>query len=213
VSQPEAPTVEAEAPPVEPAPIIDPDAADVKARLDAARAALDDNQLIYPTGDNALDHYRAVLAISEDHPDAVLGLETIVERFLERARRAIERQQWASARSMLARARLVDRTHPGIGPIRTQVDLLANAQRFKLNLTVEEVRRRSASAAQKLAAFGHRARSDGAFVTIRAASDAEGRWMYEQLNRAEGESRIRGGIEIGRPPKVEIVILPAAPPT
>jgi len=43
---------------------------------------------------------------------------------------------------------------------------------------------------------------------IRAGSDADGRWMYEQLNDGPGQRRIRGEIEIGLPPQVRVLVMP-----
>ena len=137
-------------------------------------------------------YFEQAVALAPDHELAQEGFERIVERYLALATRAIERERWASARSMLDRARLVDADHVGIGALRRQVELLSNARRVVLDLNQTEVRNRRLGTVAKLTAFGLLARDPAARVTILAGSDADGRWMYEQLNKAPGSPRIRG---------------------
>ena len=189
-------------------PAVDP--AEIDALLAAAEQALADERLLTPAEDSAYGYYTKVLALEPDQPDAVAGFERIVEAYLALAQRAVRRERWSGARLMLERAAQVDAAHSGIAPLRRQVELLAGAERLTLALDRAALRQRRADVAAQLAAFGSRARHARARVTIRAGSDAEGRWIYEQLNKAPGEQRIRGGIEIGIPPQVTILLLPAS---
>ena len=191
--------------PVEPAPI---PTERVDALLEQAGAALRDDRLLHPAEDSALTHYQAVLDLVPGQQDALDGIERIVERFLERAQDAIRHQRWAAARSMLDRARLVDRDHPSLPSLYTQLQRLRDAERLKLDLSTAAVRDRSQEAAVALAQFGAHARKANARVLIRAGSDAQGRWMYAQLNRAPGDRRIRAEMEIGWPPRVVVVLFP-----
>lgn len=191
--------------PVEPAPI---PTERVDALLEQAGAALRDDRLLHPAEDSALTHYLAVLDLVPDQQDALDGIERIVERFFERAQEAIRQQRWAAARSMLDRARLVDRDHPSLPSLDTQLQRLRDAERLKLDLSTAAVRDRSEEAAVALTQFGAHARKANARVLIRAGSDAQGRWMYAQLNRAPGDRRIRAEMEIGWPPRVVVVLFP-----
>ena len=182
----------------------------IDALLAAAERALAEQRLLTPADDNAHGYYAQVLELIPDQPDATRGFERIVDAYLVLARRAVAQERWAGARSMLDRAALVDDAHPGIAPLRRQVEMLASAERMALSLDRAALRQRRADVAAQLAAFGRNARRPNARVTIRAGSDADGRWIYEQLNNAPGERRIRGGIEIGVPPKVTILLLPTS---
>lgn len=206
---PPAPT---EPPPAAPVrkPVSDFDHERIALLLHMAEAALAEDRLMTPEDDSAYDWYSEVLELAPDHPQARRGLERIVERYIELARSALDRQRWATARTMLDRAALVARDHPGIEPLRQQVKLLSGAERLTLKLTHEEVASRDAVARRKLEQFGVNARLPRSRVSIRAGSDADGRWIYQQLNLAPGQRRIRGGIELGLPPLVTIVILPRA---
>ena len=204
-------------PPVEPASppdIVVPDPGESEAFLvliDTAERALADDRLLTPEDDSAYHYYRQALAIAPNHPAGRIGFERIVERYLQLTQLAMERQQWTNARSMLARAEYVDRSHPGIVAVRQQLDLLANAERLILRLDRTALGERTAAIASELREFGKHARSTRARVSIRAPSDADGRWIYQQLSRSPGEERIRGEIEMGLPPQVTILILPEAP--
>lgn len=204
-------------PPVEPDPPTDiavPDPGESEEFLvliDTAERALADDRLLTPEDDSAYHYYRQALAIAPNHPAGRIGFERIVERYLQLTQLAMERQQWTNARSMLARAEYVDRSHPGIVAVRQQLDLLANAERLILRLDRTALGERTAAIASELREFGKHARSRRARVSIRAPSDADGRWIYQQLSRSPGEGRIRGEIEMGLPPQVTILILPEAP--
>ena len=203
--EPEPPAVSAE-PVAEPAPPFDQ--AQVAQLLWLAEAALEADQLLTPLSNSAAYWYREVLDLAPDHPQALRGLERVVERYIVLARRAMDGERWSSARTMLDRASVVDAKHPGIDPLRQQVDLLSRAERLTLALTAEEVRSRAPVARRKLENFGNNARLPRSRVSIRAGSDADARWMYQQLALAPGERRIRAGIDIGLPPLVTVTILP-----
>ena len=199
---PGEPLIEA---PSEPTPAYDEDA--LYALLDAADAALAEDRLLTPEQDSAYHYFREALAMAPDHPLARRGFERIVESYLALANRAIDRERWASARSMLDRASIVDGDHLGIVALRRQVELLANARRESVSLVQSAVRGRSPGTAAQLKRLGRKARQANARVTIRAASDADGRWIYEQMNKAPGERRIRASLQIGAPPKVTVLTL------
>ena len=203
--EPEPPTVSPE-PPAEPAPPFDQ--ALLAQLLWLAEAALAADQLLTPESNSAAYWYREVLDLAPDHPQALRGLERVVERYIVLARRAMDGERWSSARTMLDRASVVDAKHPGIDPLRQQVDILSRAERLTLALTAEEVRSRAPVARRKLENFGNNARLPRSRVSIRAGSDADARWMYQQLALAPGERRIRAGIDIGLPPLVTVTILP-----
>ena len=202
----EEPSLPAPAP-VESAPPPVPNSALIEL-LEAGDRAIAKDHLTTPPEDNAFAYYSRALALAPAHPDVLIGFERIVERYLALAQQAIERQRWAGARTMLERARLVDPKHPGIDALRRQVDLLASARRLTLALDQRAVRGRQQASAARLATFGKSARQANARVTIRAASDADGRWIYQQLSKSPGTQRIRASMAIGRPPLVTIVLLP-----
>ena len=185
---------------------------EVQRLLRRAEMAFADDDLIAPEDTSAYAYYLQILDLVPDnfpeHKEATRGLERIVERFIERAHDAIAYQSWATARSMLDRAALINPEHPGIASMRSQVEILSSAQVHELKLDTRSVRERQSDISKRLMSFGELARTHPARVIIRASSDAEGRWMFQQLNRSSGAHRIRGEITIGRPPMVRVMVLP-----
>ena len=200
-TEPAAPPIET---PSEPEPVLL-----ARSRLDElleqAELALQKDLLTYPEAGSALVLFNEVLALDEANADAKRGLERIVERYLELAERAAQRRQFARSRSMLARARLVDPQHPAIEPVTSQVRLLANARRERLKIDKSLLSARSAKLQQPLTDLGKKARAEDCRTTITARSDAEGRWLYQQLNQASGDRRIRAHLQIGSPPQIEVL--------
>lgn len=173
--------------------------------LDAGAFAFERGQLMTPARGSALSAYDAVLAMDPDNLEARRGLELMVERYLQLASEATENKQYARARSMLDRARVVDRQHPGITPVETRLRLLTEADRHRLRIDRRQLRDRSPALGHALADMGKRARDPNCRAEIRVPSDASGRWVYEQMNTAPGDRRIRAQIHIGAPAQVELL--------
>jgi len=91
-------------PPVEPASTVDERLADLRTKADLARQ---EGRLAEPVGDNALDHYRAILALAPQDQAARDGLSSVVEALFARAEQALLADELASAASALDQARRV----------------------------------------------------------------------------------------------------------
>jgi len=202
-----------EAPPPSASPEPAPDADAIADLLEAAAEAFENGRLITPPGDNAYERLLAVLALDPDNSQAAERVERIVERYLEFAMRAAEQGYFPRARSMLDRARIVKRDHPQIQPLEETVALLAQAKRVRIALDRGAIAARDASASDRLRNIGVRAKMPNTRVTIVARSDAEGRWIYQQMREAPGERRIRAELTIGSPPSVELIELPCTDAT
>lgn len=208
--QPAAPVATLEPAAPEPAPALPSyDIDEAYALLARAERALAADRLLTPPDDCAHLYFSQALALAPDMVEAQDGFGRIAERYIELAGQAIEREQWPSASNMLDGAALVDAENPAIQETRRRMALLANAPRDVLSLDSASVRARSDRTAVRLADFGEGARRPDARVTIRAPSDADGRWIYQQLSKSQGERRIRASFQIGTPPNVTVLYLGA----
>jgi hypothetical protein len=115
----------AEAPP---APATPSSADRVSALLALAEQDLAKLRLTSPAGANAMERYRAVLALEPDNARALEGLDRIVERYLELARRAQGKEDLAQAATFLERARQVSPQHPALAPATARLDLMRREQ-------------------------------------------------------------------------------------
>ena len=180
-----------------PAPSVDPMV--LERLLGEAARAYRAGDLDNVDGNGAADLYGEVQRLDPGNEDARRGLEQVVDAYLERASRFADQGSYASARSMIARARMLDPAHPNLQPTTERVQFLSTAERSRIRLAANDVRARSAQASEALVAFGAAARGERCRSTIFSTSDADGRWIYQQLSRAPGEGRIRATFELGSP--------------
>lgn len=171
----------------------------------SGNAALAAGHIDHPAQNSALDFFQRARSLAPTSLEAQRGLETIVERYLARARRAAERYAHANARSQLARARLVDAQHPGIAPTTAYLELLRESERFELPVPGAALSARAADLRESLTRFGARGRDSRCRTQIRAPRDVDGRWLYQQLSAAPGDARIRAQFEIGTPALVAVL--------
>ena len=188
-----------------PKPLSAQDQLQVRQLLARAQDALAADHLTYPAKGSAITLFDAVRAIDPDNADAQRGLDTIVERYVDMSERAASQGQLARARSMLDRARIVDPDHPAIEPNERRLKLLNNAEHERLRIDAQQLRGKNAGLITALKSIGVKARAEHCRAIIRVGSDAQGRWVYQQMSSGPGERRIRAQVQIGTPPQVEVL--------
>ncbi|MGI9328893.1 MAG: hypothetical protein ACR2PZ_26995 [Pseudomonadales bacterium] len=192
-------------PATSPAPPPGPDAEVMAALNHRADAAAAQEHWDHPYENSALDYYRRVLALAPDNLHALRGIETLAERYLQRARSAADRQSHGAARSMLARARLVDSEHPGIAPTESYLALLLDSERQALRMNQAALAARDPGLAQSLQQLGARARHPDCRTFITVRNDQDYRWIYGRMAAAKGQGRIRAQFEVGAPSRVTLL--------
>lgn len=188
-----------------PAPLPPPDPQLIASLVSRGDAAAAQQHWDTPLANSALDYYQRALALDPEQLAARRGLETIVERHLTRARSASERHQHQRANDALTQARQIDPNHAGIAPAAAYLELLRTAKRQELHIDRKPLGNRSSTLGNQLQTLGARARAPQCRALIRAGSDADGRWIYQQLARAPGDRRIRAQFEIGIPAMVALL--------
>lgn len=174
--------------------------------LTQADAAIKEDHLTYPETGSAYSLYLEILAIEPAQADAINGLEHIVEKYIALAMRALDRNQYAGARSMLARARIIMPDHPSIKPTDEQIRLLSQAQRIRLKLNQDELKNDTRKVSAELQTLLNTPPAESCRFIISAKDDAQGRWIYQALAKgasAANEARVRAQIKIRLPAGVE----------
>ncbi|WP_426415999.1 hypothetical protein [Aestuariirhabdus sp. LZHN29] len=162
-------------------------------------------QLTTPEGDNALARYKDVLRLQPGNLEAQQGLERIVARYLGWAKSAVERGDRSKAQTYLDRARMVLPNSKKV--IDAQAGLASagavqsSADEFPLERG--ELKQRSSKLSALLAEIGRKVEQRQAFFLIVAPNDADGRWIFQQMQKG-ASARLRGNIEIGSRPRVRI---------
>ena len=176
--------------------------------LDAAEAAEREQHLIYPARGSAMSLYHEVLYLDPDTAHALAGLTRLAEHFLVAAQESLEKDRLLKAESLISRAKMIYPDYPGVAAMQAQVRRLQHAERTRRTLDWRLVADRSERLTPTLRELGQLARSGDCRVTISVSNDAEGRWIYRQMNQAEGRGRLRARVRIASPAAVDILCFP-----
>ena len=186
-------------------PAVASDATGIEQMLDAAEAAEREEHLIYPSRGSAMSIYHDVLFEDPDNEHALAGLTRLAEHFLVEAQAALDKDQLLKADSMVSKARMIYPDYPPVETMAHQIALVETADRTRETLDWRQVADRSAALTPKLKRLGAIAKEGNCRVTINVSNDAEGRWVFQQMNAAPGEARVRARVKIASPAAVDIL--------
>lgn len=192
----------APAPAPEAAPI---DTAAVAALLQQATQANAAQRWIDPYPGSAIDYFRQALVMDPKNPTALRGIENITEAQAAKARQAADRKQYNIAWLELDRARRADPMHPTLGPTASYLQLQENSKRYRVEFQASALRNQTKDARLALQTLGEQAKQPDCRAVITSANDAQGRWMYQQMNAAGGTNRLRAALETGAPSSVAVL--------
>lgn len=181
--------------------------------LEQGDRALSADHLLTPLKDNAHDRYRAVLIYDPDNTRALSGLQAIALRYLDLARSAAARSAFSQAQGYLDLAASVDPGNPLVAEFSDKVAQQQARSRSAaplshdgkvVQLNAELLRERAEPLVRELHTLAQTVQASGEFVLIVARSDAEGRWVYQQMRDGVPGYLLRGDIQLGSPPRVEL---------
>lgn len=181
---------------------------EVQRMLREAEMAFLDHRLTTPVGDNAWERYQKVLSLDPGNESATRGISDLVEKYLEWALEDIETGNIRKAGDNIARARAIDNTHPNLPAVEVRLAEKLKDSEELIRLQISDLDRRSPALEQRLMVLGAHIQSINAMVVIVARSDAEGRWIYQQMNKADPDNRIRAQIRIEGQPYLRIASSP-----
>ena len=168
--------------------------------LENAQQALSQDHLLYPRETSAYEYLSLALELNPDDENAKRGLEQVVERYIELAIQAIDRRQLNRAKSMLDRAKLVDKNHPSILPTENQLELVNDSNLTTLKLGGPTI---DAATKNKISEFGILAKDQNCRFIIYAANDEKGRSLYQLLKNDQAELKIKAQIKLRLPEQIE----------
>lgn len=181
------------------------DPAGIDAMLDAAEAAERAEHLIYPARGSAMSIYHDILFEDPTNEHALAGLARLAEHFLVQAQAALDKDQLLKADAMVSKARMIYPDYPPVATMAHQIALVETAERTRETLDWRLVAERSQALTPKLQRLGRIAKQGDCRVTINVSNDAEGRWVFQQLNSAQGDTRVRARVKIASPAAVDIL--------
>ena len=199
--------------PVPPPPVEQPGPVDTSLQdqiawlLDKADGALRADRLTTPLDDNAYFAYLRVLALDPENSQAEQGIANIVERYLTFAIDRAHAGATKGANDFLNSAKSIDPEHPNIPAVARLIEDRRTTSSQRHSISLPSLDRRAPDLADNLSEIGRNAAETQVMVIITARTDAEGRWIYQQLN-SDTETRVRARVELGSSPS--ILLLDAA---
>ena len=111
---------------------LSPQEADVARLLAAAEADLKARRLTSPVSNNAWDRYKKVLELEPANPDAIKGMERVIETYMELVSTAVEQEDFGQAESYLERIRDLHPDSPSLLMGRMQLEDARQARADRL---------------------------------------------------------------------------------
>ena len=197
--------------------------------LGEAGWAFEQDKLTTPKTQSAYHYLTKVLAKEPGNPQALVALEKIVQRYYKLLQSSLNKGKVKQARVFLSRAGTVIPKHHQLGamgalidnyvPKKTKLAAVAKAEiaapetaepaMRKQKLLVPEalIKQQDELLAQWLIRVAKKAHQLQATMLIVAPTDAQARWVYQTMNSADPEQRIRANIKRSSPSRVEISYL------
>ena len=191
--------------------------------LGEAGWAFEKDQLTTPKAKSAYYYLSKVLAKEPQNPLALAALEKIVQRYYVLLKVSLNKGKVEQARVFWSRAKKIIPKHSELAKMRALIENHHVKQQMvvvsepatevpalrtqKLLLPVHLIKQQDKQLAQWLVMLAKKAHDLQATMLIVAPRDTQARWVYQAMNSADPEQRIRANIKHSRPARLEISYL------
>ena len=192
--------------------------------LGEAEWAFEQDKLTTPKSNNSYYYLTKVLTKEPNNIKAIVALEKIVERYYELLRSSLRQNKVQQARVFLSRAKLVMPEHNQLVTMRQVIDghavnqsakvsvpapatALPAMRNQKLLVPAQLLDKQDQLLVQWLIRVAKKAHALKATMLIVAPKDDQVRWLYQTMNSADPEQRIRANIKHSRPARIEVKYL------
>ena len=164
-----------------------------------------------------------MLAKEPQNPLALAALEKIVQRYYVLLKASLNKGKIEQARVFWSRAKKIIPKHNELAKMRALIENRNVKQQMivvsepvtelpaqrtqKLLLPVHLIKHQDKQLAQWLVMLAKKAHDLQATMLIVAPRDTQARWVYQAMNSADPEQRIRANIKHSRPARLEISYL------
>ena len=191
--------------------------------LGEAGWAFEKDQLTTPKAKSAYYYLSKVLAKEPQNPLALAALEKIVQRYYVLLKASLNKGKIEQARVFWSRAKKIIPKHNELAKMRALIENRNVKQQMivvsepvtelpairtqKLLLPAHLIKQQDKQLAQWLVVLAKKTHGLRATLLIVAPSDTQARWVYQAMNSADPEQRIRANIKHSRPARLEISYL------
>ena len=190
--------------------------------LGEAGWAFEQDKLTTPKGESSYYYLARVLAKEPNNALAIVALEKIVVRYYELLQASLAQGKIQQARVFLSRAKQVMPKHSQLTKMQRLIDghvvkqvvvvpgpetAVPMMRKQQLPLPIKLIDQQDEEFAQWLSIVALKTHSLSATMLIVAPTDAQARWVYQTLNSANPDQRIRANIKRSRPARIEVSYL------
>ena len=191
--------------------------------LGEAGWAFEKDQLTTPKAKSAYYYLSKVLAKEPQNPLALAALEKIVQRYYVLLKASLNKGKIEQARVFWSRAKKIIPKHNELAKMRALIENRNVKQQMivvsepvtelpalrtqNLLLPAHLIKQQDKQLAQWLVVLAKKTHGLQATLLIVAPSDTQARWVYQAMNSADPEQRIRANIKHSRPARLEISYL------
>ena len=181
------------------------------------------DKLTTPKADNAYYYLSRVLAKEPYNRQALAALEQIVERYCALLQASLDQGKvdqarvfWSRAKQVIpqhsqlkAKLRLINKhkkslvksSQEAVFEPKTKLPMMRNQ---RLTLPLKLIDEEDQRLAQWLVMVAQKAQNLQATMLIVAPKDAQARWIYQTMNAADADQRIRANIKHSQPARLEV---------
>jgi tetratricopeptide (TPR) repeat protein len=181
----------------------------IQAMLKRAEFQLGRDRLTTPGYDSAFGLFSEVLKLEPSNAQAKSGIQQVVIRYVQLARKALAHSNLSRAETYFAKAQRIAPANPLLAEFEASLQLAMKRQKTALNrseimLDPGALSKRDQAVLDVLQDVARRVMISDESLVIIARNDAEGRWLYQQMRKAAEGYRIRGDIQMGGVPKIVV---------
>ena len=175
--------------------------------LDKAAKAIERGRFIAPQFDNANGYYRQLLVLEPGNQQALAGIENLTHILSLKAKQSLELDRVRDYRVYITWIEQIAPSSPLLAELKT-LDPDRQISRGSWTIRVSDLKARNSHAKKKIKQAALTAKAYQSRVKIIAPTDADGRWVYQQMRGFADEYLFRSSLIIGDTAKIVALDVP-----
>ena len=175
--------------------------------LDKADKAIERGRFIAPQFDNANGYYRQVLVLDAGNEQALAGLQNLIEILSLKAKQSLEIDRIRDYRVYTSWIEQIVPSSPVLAELKA-LDPDRQTSGGSWTIAVSDLKARNSNAKKSIKQAALTAKAYQSRVKIIAPTDADGRWIYQQMRSVADEYLFRSSLIIGDKAKIVVLDVP-----
>lgn len=175
--------------------------------LNEADKAIERGRFIAPQFDNANGYYRKVLVLDAGNEQALAGIQNLIEILSLKAKQSLEIDRIRDYRVYTSWIEQIAPSSPVLAELKA-LDPDRQTSGGSWTIAVSDLKARNSNAKKSIKQAALTAKAYQSRVKIIAPTDADGRWIYQQMRSVADEYLFRSSLIIGDKAKIVVLDVP-----